>query len=67
MLGRHWGLPVVAGVWEEGKRPQLVPGFQEDLATSWSWPCEDQVRVHGLGEPEEVSVGRECEETNGMT
>lgn len=43
-----------------------MPGFQKDLSTSWSWPFEDQMRVYGLLELEEVSVGQECEETNGM-
>lgn len=43
-----------------------MPDFQEDLSISWSWHYSDQVRVCGLGESEEVSMGQECEETKGM-
>lgn len=45
---RHKGLPVVAEIWEEGERLQLVPDFQEDLSTSWSCHSSDQMRVCGL-------------------
>lgn len=55
---RHWGLPVVAGVLEEGERPQLVSDFQKDSSTSWSCHCANQMRALRSGRVSRDLSGR---------
>jgi len=43
-----------------------MPGFQQEPSTSLSQCCADQMRVCGLGESTEVSVGQEHEKMYGM-